>query len=225
MSDGVEGGDWVIGAGADAFTGREELRGSARFALLIRPAKLVCGSFEYPCVMRDLSETGLSVRLFHPLPPHDTWAIEMLSGDRYPIVPVWQEGSAAGFRFAQTVDIDQILTNAGPYPNRPVRLNVEVAATLEHGSRKALITLTNISQQGARLRCSDYLAVGQLVALQADWLPRTYAKVRWRKNDAYGVVFEETFKLAELSRLAVRIQASHSWSASSAAAATKSSAA
>jgi hypothetical protein len=85
---------------------------------------------------------------------------------------------------------------------------MEIPATLEHGTSKSAVTLNNLSQQGARLTTGDYLALGQLVVLRSDCLPRIYAKVRWRKNDQYGVVFEETFKLAELSGLAVRIHSS-----------------
>ena len=218
-------------AGHDGNDAREGIaddgdrRGGARFALLIRPAKLVCGRFEYPCVMRDVSEDGISVRLFHPIAEHDEWAIEMLSGDRYAIEPIWQEGLAAGFRFAQRVDLDQILANAGPYPNRPVRLTMDVPAILEHGAHKSHITLHNLSQQGARLSSIDYLALGQLVVLQSDCLPRIHAKVRWRKNEEYGVVFEETFKLAELSALAVRIHASFAFLRADGSEQTKSSAA
>ena len=192
----------------DADTAGSELRGSERFALLIRPAKIICGRFEYPCVMRDVSESGVSVRLFHPLGEHQDWAIEMLSGERLAIEPVWTEGLAAGFRFAKAVDLDQILVNAGPYPNRPVRLAMNVPAIIEHAGGKSHVTLLNISQQGARLKATDYLALGQMVVLQSDCLPRIHAKVRWRKDEQYGVVFEETFKLAELSALAVRIHSS-----------------
>ena len=185
-----------------------DARGSARVALLIRPAKLISGRFEYPCVMRDVSESGVSVRLFHPFGEHGSWQIEMLGGERHKIEQIWLDGLTAGFRFADPVDLDQILANAGPYRNRPVRLTVDVPAILEHGSNKSHVTLNNISQQGARLMSSDYLALGQLVVLQSDCLPRIYAKVRWRKNEQYGLVFEETFKLAELSELALRIHAS-----------------
>jgi hypothetical protein len=202
-----------------------ELRGSARFALLIRPAKIVCGRFEYPCVMRDVSESGVSVRLFHPLGEHAQWAIEMLSGERLAIEPVWLEGLAAGFRFAKPVDLDQILANAGPYPNRPVRLTMNVPAILEHAVGKSHVTLLNISQQGARLQAKDYLALGQMVVLQSDCLPRIHAKVRWRKDEQYGVVFEETFKLAELSALAVRIHSSFAFLRGHGLSETKSSAA
>ena len=188
--------------------GGTDKRSAARVALLIRPAKLISGRFEYPCVMRDVSEGGLSVRLFHPLGEHVEWAIEMLGGERIAVEPIWVEGLAAGFRFVAPVDLDQILANAGPYRNRPIRLNVDVPAILEHSNGKSHVTLNNISQQGARLTSTEFLALGQLMVLQSDCLPRIYAKVRWRKNEQYGVVFEETFTLADLSALAVRIHAS-----------------
>jgi hypothetical protein len=197
-----------VNAGQTPDEGGAEERRAARFSVLIRPAKLVCGPFEYPCVMRDVSETGVSVRLFQPLPRESDIKLEMLGGDSYPLELVWEEGLAAGFRFRAPVDVQQILANAGPFANRPVRLTIDMPVVLQHGARKTSISLINISQQGARLSCSEYLALGQLVVLQSECLPRVHAKVRWRKNDEYGVVFEETFKLNELAELAARIYAS-----------------
>jgi hypothetical protein len=64
-----------------------------------------------------------------------------------------------------------------------------------------------------------------MVVLQSDCLPRIHAKVRWRKDEQYGVVFEETFKLAELSALAVRIHSSFAFLRGHGLSETKSSAA
>ena len=47
------------------------MRGAQRFTLLIRTAKLVCESGEYLCVIRDVSSTGVRLRLFHDLPADD----------------------------------------------------------------------------------------------------------------------------------------------------------
>ncbi|MEO6040849.1 MAG: PilZ domain-containing protein [Croceibacterium sp.] len=211
MSDSLRTGDLSDQDSGPAAMPADNRRDTARFALLIRPAKVVCGRLEYPCVMRDVSEEGIRIRLFHPLPDGSGYAIEMLGGERYAIQPAWFNGLAAGFRFVEPVRLDRILANAGPFPNRPVRLSIEFPATLECGERKSAVTLNNLSQQGARLTSADYLALGQLVALHSDCLPRIHAKVRWRKDDQYGVVFEETFKLAELSGLAVGIYSSTSY--------------
>ena len=85
--------DWAAGDNES-----EDPRGAARVALLIRPAKLISGRFEYPCVMRDVSETGVSVRLFHPIGEHEAWEIEMLGGERHAVEQIWLDGLAAGFR-------------------------------------------------------------------------------------------------------------------------------
>lgn len=46
----------------------QDHRAAPRFTLLLRMAKLVCGPAEFLCIVRDVSETGASVKLFHPLP-------------------------------------------------------------------------------------------------------------------------------------------------------------
>ena len=58
-------------------------RCAPRFTLLIRAAKLVGPDCEYLCVVRDASETGVSVRLFHPLPPEVPFTLELQNGDRH----------------------------------------------------------------------------------------------------------------------------------------------
>ena len=46
----------------------EDMRGAQRFTLLIRTAKLVSETGEFLCIIRDVSATGLRLRLFHDLP-------------------------------------------------------------------------------------------------------------------------------------------------------------
>ena len=65
-------------AGDDA-----EQRTAPRFTLLIRAAKLIGPEGEYLCVVRDASESGVSVRLFHPLPATALRALENLPADVY----------------------------------------------------------------------------------------------------------------------------------------------
>src|SRR5690606_20786923 len=54
-----------------------DMREAPRFALLIRSAKLICDSGEYLCIIRDVSETGVRLRLFHPLPPDQLLTLEL----------------------------------------------------------------------------------------------------------------------------------------------------
>lgn len=192
-----------IGAGADQ-------RAAPRFMLLIRAAKLIVdGSREFLCVIRDASSSGLKIRLFNPLPPHATLAVEMSNGDRYPVEHVWTEGEFAGFRFGGEVDIQRLLDEThGAFPKRQVRLRITLDAILHSGGEAVRVAFHDLSQQGACIESDKWLLMHELVRIETDVLPPIYAKVRWRSHPRYGLLFEQTFKLDELARIAAPLQAS-----------------
>ena len=107
-----------------------EQRAAPRFTLLIRAAKLVCAAGEFVCVIRDVSETGVSVRLFHKLPALDDFELHMPAGAVYTITKVWQRGHEAGFRFATAVSVESLINEAGHYPKRGLRLALSGFAQL-----------------------------------------------------------------------------------------------
>jgi hypothetical protein len=156
--------------------------------------------------VRDASEAGVSVRLFHRLPPDAELTLEMPNGDRHPLARVWEDDSKAGFRFLEPVKLDRIVEGRGPYGKRPVRVNVEVACWLVTGDRRASATIGNLSQQGALIRTQEHLSLIQRIKIVADGLPEIAAKVRWRRNDQYGLSFEDTFQYADLAAIAFDLQ-------------------
>jgi hypothetical protein len=184
----------------------DEKRAEARYTLLIQPAKIIEGKREIPCVLRDVSEQGVSVRSFFPLPDKGDLEIELLNGERFAIDPVWHEERSAGFHFKDKVDVSKILSGEGNYPKRPIRLSLRVPAVVLSGVKRIPVKLENISQQGAKVFCEDELAVGQMVILRSDTIPKVHCKVRWRRGNQYGLVFEQTFKLPELAELVVKVQ-------------------
>jgi hypothetical protein len=101
-----------------------EQRVAPRFTLLIRAAKLVSGQGEFVCVIRDVSETGVSVRMFHAQPGCAEFELHMPGGTAYRVVPVWQRDNEAGFRFAEPVDVAQLINESGDYPKRGIRLGL-----------------------------------------------------------------------------------------------------
>ena len=189
----------------------EEQRAAPRVTLLIRAAKLVSAQGEFVCVIRDVSETGVSVRLFHALPGCKEYALHMPGGAIYEIARVWERGNEAGFTFAEPVAVEQLVNESSEYPKRGLRLGLcfPVMVHLLSGSSEALVE--NLSQQGARLTCDRLLAIDQTVRLalpDGSAKPREVrAKVRWRRDRQYGVVFDDTFALGEFARLAARLQA------------------
>jgi len=181
-------------------------RCAPRFTQLIRAAKLTSADAEFLCIVRDASETGVSVRLFHPLPPHVALTLEMPSGDRLAVDLVWESEGKAGFRFREPVEIGRIIEARGPFPKRPVRVRLEIPCKLILGDRRVGAMVINLSQQGALVSTQEPLSLIQRVRIDAEGLPEIAARVRWRRNGEYGLSFEDTFQFAELAAVAFELQ-------------------
>ncbi len=190
-------------ASAQAF---EDMRGAQRFTLLIRTAKLVCESGEFLCIIRDVSETGLRLRLFHALPADARMALELANGAVYFIERVWERDSHAGFRFAAPIDVQGFIAEVSPYPRRQLRLRMQFPAVLTAEARASVATVRDLSPQGARIECGRFLALGQRIKLQGDLFPAIQAKVCWRAGSEYGLAFEQVFTLEALAVLAAELQ-------------------
>jgi hypothetical protein len=190
----------------DGHADGSEQRAAPRVTLLIRPAKIVTADGEYICVVRDVSATGASVRMFHPLPPCDKAVLYTEAGHALEVEQVWVNGANAGFRFARPVDVAMLLADHGRYPKRRLRIDIELPAVISllDGEHDAVVR--NISQQGARIECGRRLAIEQIVRLRAEDLPEVRAKVRWRRANEYGLIFEDTFQLADFAALTAKLQ-------------------
>jgi hypothetical protein len=183
-----------------------EQRRAPRFTLLIRAAKLIGPAGEFLCVVRDASETGVSVRLFHPLPADVPLTLEMPNGDSLALERVWEEEGKAGFRFPAPVEIERIVESPSRFARRAVRVNVEVPCDLLVGIRRVGGKILNLSQQGALISTTEKLSLIQRVTIRAEGMPEVAGKVRWRRNDSYGLSFEDTFQFAELAALAFELR-------------------
>mgnify|MGYP000601519477 CR=1 FL=1 len=183
-----------------------EHRGAQRYTLLIRAAKLIGPTGEYMCVIRDASESGANVRLFHPLPECDRMMLELQNGDQHEMEVVWQEENRAGLRFSAEADIARIIECPSRFAKRPVRINLDVAAMLSSLSQQAGVRIKNISQQGAQVISKHRFAIDQRVQLSADGLPEVNAKIRWRRGELFGLVFEDTFQFGDLARIIADMQ-------------------
>ena len=176
-----------------------EARGAERYTVLLRTAKLIADGAEYLCVLRDISATGVKLRLFHRLPAGDM-ELEMTDGQRYVIEPVWCDGEHAGFRFARPVDVRALIeTGADPYNRRKVRLNVSKQATVGVRGSQFPVTLTNLSAHGAGIISQVPLMQYEQVRLEVDRMPVLYAKVCWCRAPRYGLVFDFGFRLEQLA--------------------------
>ncbi len=190
----------------DGEAGEADQRSAPRFTLLIRAAKLTSPDCEFLCVVRDASETGVSVRLFHPLPPDIPLTLELPNGDRHALERVWESEGKAGFSFAEPTSFERLVESPSRFSKRAVRVRLEVPCDLLAGLRWVGATIGNISQQGALIRTQERLSLIQRVKLRAPGMPEVAGKVRWRRNDEYGLSFEDTFQFAELATLVFELQ-------------------
>lgn len=184
----------------------EELRSAPRFTLLIRSAKLIGDTGEYLCIIRDVSASGLRLRIFHPLPPLERCALELSTGERFEIERVWESSDHAGFRFADWIDVQQFIAEASPYPKRALRLRLEFPATITADGTNAPALVRDLSREGARIETALPLAIRQKVNFVARGLPQIVGSVCWRSSSAYGLVFQQVFTFEELAKLAAQLQ-------------------
>ena len=183
-----------------------ELRAAPRVTLLIRPAKLVTAEGQFVCVIRDVSATGVSVRLFHPLPAGDSALLETETGMRVAMRRVWVRDSKAGFQFDQDIDVAALVNEIGNFRKRKLRVDIELPVTLAFLGQNHPAVIRNLSQQGALIEADVRLTLAQMIRLKSDYLPEIRAKVRWRRDSRYGLVFEDTFALGDFAQLAALLQ-------------------
>lgn len=187
-----------------------DLRGAPRFTMLIRSAKLITKQGEFVCVVRDVSSTGVRVRMFHKLPDEKQMALQMPSGSLYELCPIRRSGDEIGFQFVSRVDVDQLISEASEYPKRALRFEICFPLIVRVNGERWDAVVENISQQGARFHSDALFAIDQSVFLfggdGAEIFPEIRAKVRWRRDDCYGVVFDDTFSLGDFARLCVELQ-------------------
>lgn len=184
-------------------------RSAERFTLMLRVAKLVSSHGEYACVIRDVSVTGVRLRLFHDLPAERHLVLVLGNGESYFVENVWERahetGREAGFQFSAPIDVTAFMTESSSFPKRQVRLALDLPAALAVRDLSGQIVIRDLSQHGARIESERTLFVGQHLRLKADRLPQIFASVRWGASTtdgatAYGVVFQNGFRLDELAK-------------------------
>jgi len=193
-------------SGVSAKPDFSDLRAAPRFSLLIRSAKLVYATGEYICIVRDVSASGVRLRLFHPLPAEPAVTLELATGETFAIERVWEHEDHAGFRFADPIDVERFIVEAGPYPKRPLRLRTDFAARLTTDGEPFSATVRDFSREGAKIVTEQPLAIGQKVRIEAKNLPPLTAIVCWRRLPAYGLAFQQSFTFQELAKTAARLQ-------------------
>jgi len=185
---------------------RDRRGGGDRQRLMLRTAKLRCRNGEYACVVHDVSESGLKLRLFHAHSPETHMFVELANGALFAIERRWTDGAFAGFRFSSPIDVEAFVREPNPLGRRPIRLCFQRQAVVKAGDGGGHAMLVNLSQHGACVEAGRKLAVKERVRLEVEGLPPRVGHVCWRRNFAHGIVFQESFSLEELAWHAFALQ-------------------
>lgn len=177
-----------------------ELRGAERFKTMMRTAKLIGLTGEFLAVIRDVSDTGLKLKLFHPV-PEERMALELADGSHFFIEKVWEREGEAGFRFSAPIDVANFLTVLGRKDDGRIWLNARIPGTLTLGNIKIRMTIYSISGSGADLESGAILDVGDHVVLDSEGLPQRRARIGEIHPSHYRIEFENVLRLDDLAQI------------------------
>ena len=176
---------------------------AGRLTLVMRIAKLVGSTGEFVCVVCEISSTELKLRLLHPLPGEQRFALELPNGDCYFIEKLWERDREAGFRFSTPIEIDAFIFEASPFAKRQIRLRTALPAIISASDTTGEAIIRDLSQEGARIESSIPPAMYQRVRIDADRLcSPIFATVHWTGRVQFGVLFQRAFTLEELAGIA-----------------------
>lgn len=194
-------------AGMAQEKGREaRVHADSRKATILRTAKVICQTGEYLCLVRELSEIGLSLKFLHPVPKEKRILLQLTNGLTYPIERVWVGRQQAGYRFGNGIDLKEFLSEAAPYECRPIRLSLSTPATVTDGRIVTKVSLTDLSREGAQFESERHHTIGALISFEAPGLPQRLAEVRWQNGALYGMRFQHPLTLQQLADVAISLQ-------------------
>ena len=183
---------------------------ATRYTLFIRAAMLITSQGEFVCVVRNVSETGVRLRLFHAPPTGDPIELHISNGRSFALRQIWHNNNEVSYAFSKRIEIAEFVEDKGTFPSRGLRLNLIFPAKVHSLSGRHEAIIENISQQGAKLSCARKYAIDQALRLECPeseiQFGEVNAKVRWRRENAYGVVFDNTLSMEQFAKLAARLQ-------------------
>ncbi|MEE4204941.1 MAG: PilZ domain-containing protein [Erythrobacter sp.] len=190
----------------------EERRTASRGRLVLRIAKIVCETGEYPCTLRDVSLTGAGLAFWHDVPPEERVILQLSNGHTFPIERVWSGSGRAGYRFAAPVAEDDFIADDAEFGHRPLRLSIRAGARIVDGRVMAAGQLVDLSAEGARIELDGSQRFGtrfdgeRLVSLAIAGDQARLAEVRWAEGAAMGLRFTDPLTMPDLAALAFALQ-------------------
>ena len=178
-------------------TGQRERRVAPRTPMVFTIGKLVVMGVEYPCMVRNLSATGMQIQMPAPPPTGTAVTIEMSGMPSRDARVQWAGGRVAGLRFDAPCSVSEVFdARQGLHrgPVRSPRFRLERACTLHLGRDAVEARLVDISVGGAQLIAATPLNVGRagIIALGlSGGAMSPGGKICWTKGDTHGFAFDQ----------------------------------
>lgn len=181
----------------------DERRAAKRMLLVYRTTKLVFGDHEILAVVRNVSDTGLAIRIFAPIDLPEHMHVELANGAVVPIKKEWQDDSQCGASFQMLVSLKLFLSSPPPeqWAGRSLRNKVGLTATLRHNGRRQSVMVQDIGIGGAKLEPERPLgiAVNGHAELMLDGLGALEGEIRWSKGPLSGMQFSQPLSFSSLA--------------------------
>ena len=165
------------------------------------------GTVEYDgrrdlCMIRSISDGGLMLHVYAPIKVAQSVVVELKCGHRLLGTIEWVEGSNAGMRFDEPVDIVAILASQvdpsrGMAPRIP-RVERACPAKVRIGGQVHQLTTINISQGGVRVRTAAPLPTAVDAVVTIDGLDPIRGRLLWCQDGIAGIAFNHTIALTDL---------------------------
>ena len=183
---------------------RLERRGEQRHIALLRVALLHVEDSKELCVVRNISPSGLSARVYRKVVGGEQVHVEFRSGELLSGSVVWERDWEVGIVFLAPINVDSVLASRWVTENgqRRVLPRVKVGSRgrLKVGSRSFGVVLQDISQGGARVQSNSPITDTGDVVLTLPGLPPIGGVIRWVGGTEIGVSFNECLPFERLGQ-------------------------
>jgi hypothetical protein len=173
-----------------------ERRADCRLFTLLRTGKLLAGSEQTICRVRNVSIRGFMADACPAPRPAEIVALELSEGRRLAAKVAWSQGDRFGAEFAFPQNVDELLGRDGGdarFRSRAVRVEPAAAfVTIFDGGRPVHASIVNISQTGMAVCGSDLSldpASCRPLRLEIDGLGAMDGMLRWAKVGRAGIRF------------------------------------
>jgi PilZ domain-containing protein len=181
-----------------------ERRGQKRQRALLRVALLHDEGIKDLCVVKNISASGLSARVYRKLTSGTNVRVEFRSGELLSGSVVWERDWEVGIVFPKPIDVESVLasrwiTEEGRRRTLP-RIALACRGQLTAGPRSLNVMLQDISQGGARVQTEAPETDIRNVLLSLPDLPPIAGVVRWLGGTQAGISFNECIAFEQLAR-------------------------